>query len=172
MFGNPIAGRPALALLPLAALLAACAAPASQGASQGALQGAPQAATPGAEPAAAAESPEAALARWSRAATDRIAGFSHDPRDMTAPAASRGYPAGTVAVRFSVDRVGRVLGPEVVKGSGQAQLDGAALIMVAAAQPLPPPPAGVLENGRATVVVPVHFQARRAPPQPTMMGPK
>lgn len=149
-------------LLPLAALLAACAAPE------------PQAAAPGG-PAAAdavAESPEEALRHWSRAASDRIGEFRHDPRDMTAPEASRGYPAGSVAVRFTIDRVGRVLAPEVAKGSGQAQLDGAALIMVVAAQPLPPPPASVLENGRATVVVPVHFSARRAPPQPTMMGPR
>ena len=79
---------------------------------------------------------------------------------------SRRYPAeardrglqGTATVRVSIDGEGRVLGRELVKGSGQPLLDQEALAMVLRAQPLPRPPATLATP--IILTVPVRFSIR------------
>lgn len=80
---------------------------------------------------------------------------------------SKRYPAGAkraayeVLISFTLDRVGRVVSTSVVKGSGDAAFDEAALAMMRRADPVPAPPALVADEG-LTFTVPVIFrQARR-----------
>jgi protein TonB len=58
---------------------------------------------------------------------------------------------GTVVVDFSVDRQGRVTRSGIVRSSGSAALDNAALELVRQAQPFPPPPPGEKPNMRIPI---------------------
>jgi periplasmic protein TonB len=79
-------------------------------------------------------------------------------------AAHRTYPEearrhgeqGRVTVRFTVDRNGRVLDVELVKGTGSASLDDAARAMLQAAS-VPPFPSTMPEQ-RITVTVQIRYQ--------------
>ncbi|MPZ40098.1 MAG: TonB family protein [Rhizobiales bacterium] len=75
------------------------------------------------------------------------------------------YPAdakndrGIAQVAFSIDRRGRVMSSRVVKTSGSAALDRAAIDMVRRAQPFPPPPTA-LPGVEVSLTVPVRFNMR------------
>lgn len=75
------------------------------------------------------------------------------------------YPAGAQArdaeilIGFTIDRRGHVLGATVLKGSGDAAFDAAALDMLHRADPVPPPPALIADEG-LTFKVPVVFRAK------------
>lgn len=56
------------------------------------------------------------------------------------PKAKRRRIEGEVVLSFQMDRQGRVLTSRIERGSGSADIDRAALIMLADAQPLPRPP--------------------------------
>lgn len=76
------------------------------------------------------------------------------------------YPAGgkraahEVVVSFTLDRTGRVVSSSVVKSSGDAAFDEAALAMMKRADPVPAPPPVVADEG-LTFTVPVIFRQTR-----------
>lgn len=63
---------------------------------------------------------------------------------------------GTALVRFTFRRDGTVIGVELVRGSGHAALDQAALSTLRRASPLPPPPASVAGDP-ITLTLPLQF---------------
>jgi protein TonB len=67
-----------------------------------------------------------------------------------------GASPGTVQVAFSIDRGGRVLSARLVRGSGDAALDGEAVAMIRRASPVPAPPDG-LGGGAISLSVPIKF---------------
>ncbi|MGO9048827.1 MAG: TonB family protein [Xanthobacteraceae bacterium] len=77
------------------------------------------------------------------------------------------YPAerktshAEVVVSFALDRLGHVVSKRIVKGSGDAAFDAAALDMLQRSDPVPPPPPLVADEG-LTFSLPVIFQAKDA----------
>ncbi len=74
------------------------------------------------------------------------------------PASARGEQ-GVAELAFSVDRAGGVHDARVVRSSGSALLDRAAVELVLGAAPLPPPPPEIA-GARIPIVVPVRYEAR------------
>jgi periplasmic protein TonB len=66
-----------------------------------------------------------------------------------------------VVVSFVLDRVGHVLSKRIVKGSGDASFDAAALDMLQRSDPVPPPPPLVADDG-LTFSLPVIFHVKKA----------
>jgi protein TonB len=73
--------------------------------------------------------------------------------------ARRRRQQGTVSLRFTMDRAGRVLSFSVVKGSGARVLDDEARALIERAQPLPPIPPGFGQD-HLDLVVPIEFYLR------------
>jgi periplasmic protein TonB len=73
----------------------------------------------------------------------------------------RAMKGAEVVVGFVLDRVGHVLSSRVVKGSGDASFDGAALAMLQRSDPVPPPPPLVADEG-LTFTLPVIFHIKRS----------
>ncbi|SEM60190.1 protein TonB [Pseudomonas sp. ok272] len=79
------------------------------------------------------------------------------------------YPPGAQArgkeglnrLRFVVDAEGQVLSFELVGRSGNADLDRATLEMIRRAQPLPKPPADLLNNGSVEIVAPFVYSLEK-----------
>ncbi|WP_097306477.1 energy transducer TonB family protein [Pseudomonas chlororaphis] len=79
------------------------------------------------------------------------------------------YPPGAQArgkeglnrLRFVVDAQGNVLSYELVGRSGNADLDRATLEMIRRAQPLPKPPADMLNNGSIEIVAPFVYSLEK-----------
>lgn len=79
------------------------------------------------------------------------------------------YPPGAQArgkeglnrLRFVVDAEGKVLSFELVGRSGNADLDRATLEMIRRAQPLPKPPADLLNNGSVEIVAPFVYSLEK-----------
>ncbi len=75
------------------------------------------------------------------------------------------YPTGDtrlnaeIVVSFTLDRIGHVLSAEVVKSSGSAAFDEAALAMVRRSDPVPQPPPLVADQG-LTFTLPVIFRVK------------
>ena len=61
---------------------------------------------------------------------------------------------------FVLDRLGHVVSTTVVKGSGDAALDGAAMTMMKRSDPVPQPPALVADEG-LTFSIPVVFRSKQ-----------
>lgn len=76
------------------------------------------------------------------------------------PAQARRQRAqGTVKVRFTIDRNGRLLSHQMVSSSGHRLLDQEAEAMLKRASPMPTIPAA-LNRSRLTVTLPVNFKLR------------
>ncbi len=73
--------------------------------------------------------------------------------------ARRQRSQGTVKVRFTIDRNGRLLSHQIVSSSGHRLLDQEAEAMLKRASPMPAIPA-VLNRSRLTVTLPVNFSLR------------
>ena len=73
----------------------------------------------------------------------------------------RSNQGAEIVVGFALDRTGHVLSASVVKSSGDASFDAAALAMVRRADPLPPPPPLVADEGLA-FTVPVNFRRQQS----------
>jgi TonB family protein len=73
--------------------------------------------------------------------------------------ADRSRKTAEILVSFALDRMGRVLSSSIVKGSGDAAFDQAALAMLKRSDPMPPPPPLVADEG-LSFTVPVIFRVK------------
>ncbi|HSC85116.1 MAG TPA: energy transducer TonB, partial [Pseudomonas sp.] len=85
-----------------------------------------------------------------------LAKYKRYPED----ARRRGFE-GVNRLRFVVDGNGKVLSFALVGRSGSAALDRATLEMIRRAQPLPAPPADMLQNGQLEIVAPFVYSLDR-----------
>jgi protein TonB len=76
--------------------------------------------------------------------------------------AQRRGKEGTNSLRFVVDAEGKVLSYELVGRSGNADLDRATLDMIRRAQPLPKPPADMLNNGSVEITASYNYEIDRS----------
>jgi periplasmic protein TonB len=103
-------------------------------------------AQPGAGPSVAREN-----AAWRR----RLA--AHLARHKSWPAGAR--RSAEVAVRFRLERSGRIAAAEIVRSSGLSAFDDAALALLKRADPAPAPPAHVADDA-LTFTAPIVFRTR------------
>jgi TonB family protein len=73
--------------------------------------------------------------------------------------AERSLKSAEILVSFALDRMGHVLSTTIVKGSGDAAFDQAALAMVRKSDPVPPPPPAVADEG-LSFTLPVIFRVK------------
>ena len=73
--------------------------------------------------------------------------------------AERSLKSAEILISFALDRMGHVLSTSIVKGSGDAAFDQAALAMVKKSDPVPPPPAAVADEG-LSFTLPVIFRVK------------
>jgi protein TonB len=114
--------------------------------------------------AAPADAPLAAATRQGPPALGADARGAYLARLLTHLNAHKRYPEsarmrhleGVVSLRFTMDRMGRVLSYSIVKGSGAEILDAEARALIQRAQPLPPIPPGFGQD-QLDLVVPVEF---------------
>jgi len=71
----------------------------------------------------------------------------------------RSQKSAQILVSFALDRMGHVLSTSIVKGSGDAAFDEAALAMVRKSDPVPPPPPAVADEG-LNFTLPVIFKVK------------
>lgn len=100
--------------------------------------------------------PSKAQASWQSKLLAHLARYKRYPED----ARRRGLE-GVNRLRFVVDANGKVLSYSLVGRSGSAALDRATLEMIRRAQPLPAPPAEVLQNGQREMVAPFVYSLNR-----------
>ena len=138
--------RTALAALALSALFGFAAS------AQQSPQPQPEPAPPtGVAPSTPPASESAATASWQKSLVARLA------RLQQYPPLARGVQ-GVVSLAFSIDRHGNLVSSRIVKSSGSALLDAAALDLIKRAAPLPPPPAEIADS-ELSFVVPIRFAA-------------
>lgn len=107
-------------------------------------------------PQAGNPAPSKAKASWQSRLLAHLNRHKRYPED-----ARRRGQEGVVKLRFVVDGRGNVLSFELAGKSGSASLDRATLQMIRRAQPLPAPPAELLQNGRLEVVAPFVYSLER-----------
>ncbi|NBA94430.1 energy transducer TonB [Pseudomonas sp. R5(2019)] len=90
-----------------------------------------------------------ALPTWQSDLLRHLSKYKKYPED-----ARRRGMEGVNRLRFVVDGEGKVLSYSLANGSGSASLDRATMEMIRKAQPLPPPPKELLNNGSLEVVAP------------------
>ena len=73
--------------------------------------------------------------------------------------ASRSQKSAEIVIGFALDRMGHVLSTSIVKGSGDAAFDQAALAMVRRSDPVPQPPPLVADEG-LNFTLPVIFRVK------------
>jgi TonB family protein len=73
--------------------------------------------------------------------------------------ADRPLKSAEILVGFALDRMGHVLSASIVKGSGDAAFDEAALAMVRRSDPVPQPPPLVADEG-LNFTLPVIFRVK------------
>ena len=73
--------------------------------------------------------------------------------------AERSEKSAEIVVSFALDRLGHVLSTNIVKGSGDAAFDEAALAMVRKSDPVPMPPPLVADEG-LNFTLPVIFRVK------------
>ena len=138
--------RTALAALALSALFGFAAS------AQQSPQPQPEPAPPtGVAPSTPPASESAAAASWQRSLVARLA------RLQQYPPQARGVQ-GVVSLAFNIDRHGNLVSSRIVKSSGSALLDAAALDLIKRAAPFPPPPAEIADS-ELSFVVPIRFAA-------------
>ena len=71
----------------------------------------------------------------------------------------RSQQTAEIVVSFTLDRMGHVLSASIVKGSGDAAFDAAALTMVRKSDPVPQPPPLVADEG-LNFTLPVIFRVK------------
>jgi periplasmic protein TonB len=83
---------------------------------------------------------------------------AHFDRNKRYPA-DRSRQSAEILVRFALDRTGHILSTSVVRGSGDGSFDEAALAMMRRADPVPPPPPQVADEG-LSFTMPVIFRVK------------
>ena len=73
--------------------------------------------------------------------------------------ASRSQKSAEIVIGFALDRTGHVLSTSIVKGSGDAAFDEAALAMVRRSDPVPQPPPLVADDG-LSFTLPINFRVK------------
>lgn len=116
------------------------------------------AAAPKAPQAAPPSPPSQAVPTWQSQLFSHLSRYKRYPE-----AAKRREREGQriCKVRFTLDARGRVLDYAIVGPSGNRLLDQATREMIRRAQPLPPPPAELLSNGRLEIVAPIVYELKR-----------
>ncbi len=84
--------------------------------------------------------------------------IAHLDRHKRYPA-DRAQKSAEIVVSFALDRMGHVLSTGIVKGSGDAAFDEAALAMVRRSDPVPQPPPAVADEG-LNFTLPVIFRVK------------
>ncbi|MGO8909914.1 MAG: TonB family protein [Bradyrhizobium sp.] len=84
--------------------------------------------------------------------------IAHLDRHKRYPA-DRAQKSAEIVVSFALDRMGHVLTTSIVKGSGDAAFDEAALAMVRRSDPVPQPPPAVADEG-LNFTLPVIFRIK------------
>lgn len=107
-------------------------------------------------PQAGNPAPSQAKASWQSRLLAHLNRYKRYPED-----ARRRGQQGVVKLRFVVDGRGNVLSFELAGKSGSGSLDRATLQMIRRAQPLPAPPAELLQNGQLEVVAPFVYSLER-----------
>lgn len=100
--------------------------------------------------------PTKAQKSWQSMLLGHLARYKRYPED----ARRRGFE-GVNRLRFVLDANGKVLSYALVGKSGSASLDRATLEMIRRAQPLPPPPADMLQGGQLEIVAPFVYSLER-----------
>lgn len=113
-------------------------------------------AKPAAPQQAAVSAPSKAEISWQSKLLSHLSRYKRYPED----ARRRGFE-GTVRLRFVLDGKGKVLSYALAGRSGSASLDRATLEMIRRAQPLPAPPAEMLQNGQLEIVAPFVYSLDR-----------
>lgn len=108
-----------------------------------------QAATEG-----SAQKAEEAPASWQRKIVAHLGRHKRYPQEARSK-----HDEGEVAVRFRVDRTGKLISASVLRSSGSLLLDSAALDLLHRAQPLPAFPASVRAN-EVELVAPINYRLR------------
>lgn len=93
-------------------------------------------------------------ATWQKELAAHLDKYKRYPADRTMQSAE-------VVVSFLLDRLGHVVSTQVVKGSGDAAFDNAAIAMLRRSDPVPPPPPLVADEG-LTFTLPVIFHVKSA----------
>jgi periplasmic protein TonB len=83
---------------------------------------------------------------------------AHFDRHKRYPA-DRANKAAEIVVSFVLDRTGHILSSRIVRGSGDASFDNAALAMLQRSDPVPPPPPLVADEG-LSFTLPVVFRVK------------
>lgn len=91
---------------------------------------------------------------WEKQLLAHLARHKRYPREAA-------QQTGEVTLTFVLDRAGYIVRSTVLKGSGDAAIDQAALSMMQRSNPVPPPPPLVAEEG-LSFTIPVLFLARPA----------
>ncbi|GIZ13720.1 energy transducer TonB [Pseudomonas sp. NCCP-436] len=104
---------------------------------------------PAAPQTSSASTPSDAERSWQSQLFNHLARYKRYPED----ARRRGLK-GINRLRFVIDGNGRVLSYELTEKAGSAVLDRATLQTIRRAQPLPRPPAELLNNGTLEIVAP------------------
>jgi periplasmic protein TonB len=98
-------------------------------------------------------SAQRARATWQK---ELIAHFNRHKRYP----ANRSAQAAEILVGFELDEAGRVLSASIVRGSGDASFDDAAVAMIRRSDPVPTPPVVVVQEG-LSFTLPVFFRVKR-----------
>jgi periplasmic protein TonB len=98
------------------------------------------------------ESTQRVRATWQKELAAHLDKYKRYPAD-------RSHQPAEIAVRFVLDRAGHVLSASIVRGSGDAAFDDAALAMMRRADPVPPPPPLVADEG-LSFTMPVIFRVK------------
>ena len=93
--------------------------------------------------------PSTALPSWQGDLLRHLAKYKKYPED-----ARRRGMQGVARLRFVVDAEGNVLSYSIASTSGSPSLDRATMEMIRRAQPVPKPPAEVLNNGSIEILAP------------------
>jgi protein TonB len=101
--------------------------------------------------------PGAAHASWQAHLVGWLERYKRYPR-----LAQEQREEGTVYLRFTMDRSGRVLSSQIEKGSGHSLLDEEVASLIQRAQPLPAPPPEIA-GAQITLTLPVQFFLRGGP---------
>ena len=101
----------------------------------------------------AGESERRARLTWQRELAAHLDKSKRYPADRT-------HRDAQIVITFVLDRTGHVLSASIARSSGDASFDAAALAMMRRADPVPPPPALVADEG-LSFTLPVNFRAQR-----------